>query len=233
MSYFDDMHLIQSYTTSYVYWTYVYPSIECLSYLSQTNQTIQNIISFMCDSVIIPSRNFPQIPREVKENLSQKKKSSKKCHLRELEAVPSGAPFGQINPICLFLPAVIYFRWFLALLMLFEVLYPLQILQDIYFRNKSVWKSLCWFYVKVILHMWAHHKNKTLKNASVYFRSPFHAISAEFCALCRNENCMNRIGKLQQIRMHKFLRQCNYMKRVVTWIRAFSEVSNMPESQVW
>ncbi|KAL6421014.1 hypothetical protein ACFW04_013564 [Cataglyphis niger] len=123
-----------------------------------------------------------QIPKEVKE------KSLKKRHLTELEPVPPGAPFGQINPICLFLPAIIYFRWFLALLMLFEV----------------------------TLHVWAHHKNKSLKDASVYFRSPFHDISAEFCALCQSETCMNRVGKMHQIRMHKFLRQCNYMKRVVT-----------------
>ncbi|XP_036151250.1 uncharacterized protein LOC105831841 isoform X2 [Monomorium pharaonis] len=122
-----------------------------------------------------------QIPKEVKE------KTLKKRYL-ELEPVPTGASFGQINPVCLFLPAIIYFRWFLALLMLLEV----------------------------ILHMWAHHKNKTLKNANVYFRSPFHDISAEFCALCQNETCMNRVGKMHQVRMHKFLRQCNYMKRVVT-----------------
>ncbi|XP_050464329.1 uncharacterized protein LOC126858222 [Cataglyphis hispanica] len=123
-----------------------------------------------------------QIPKEVKE------KSLKKCHLTELEPVPPGTSFGQINPICLFLPAIIYFRWFLALLMIFEV----------------------------TLHVWAHHKNKSLKDASVYFRSPFHDISAEFCALCQSETCMNRVGKMHQIRMHKFLRQCNYMKRVVT-----------------
>ncbi|KOC61532.1 hypothetical protein WH47_05136 [Habropoda laboriosa] len=71
-------------------------------------------------------------------------------------------------------------------------------------------------FLEVSLHVWAHHKNKALKNANVYFRSPFHAISSEFCALCQNETCMNRVGKMQQIRMHKFLRQCNYMKRVVT-----------------
>lgn len=135
------------------------------------------------DNTIRGHRRVPfQIPKEIKE------KSLKKRHLTELEPVPVGASFGQINPICLFLPAIIYFRWFLALLMLFEV----------------------------ILHMWAHHKNKALKDASVYFRSPFHDISAEFCALCQNETCMNRVGKLHQIRMHKFLRQCNYMKRVVT-----------------
>lgn len=107
----------------------------------------------------------------------------------DLEPVPPGATFGQVNPVCLFFLAVLCFCWFLPVLMFLEM----------------------------SLHIWAHHKNKTLKDANVYFRSPFHGISSEFCALCQNETCMNRVGKMQQIRMHKFLRQCNYMKRVVTW----------------
>lgn len=138
----------------------------------------------------------------------------------ELEPVPAGASFGQINPVCLFLPAIIYFRWFLVLLMLFEVL-----LKFWKFFNEII---QIWCYIiifKVILHVWAHHKNKTLKNANVYFRSPFHDISAEFCALCQNETCMNRVRKMHQIRMHKFLRQCNYMKRVVTWFNQEASVS--------
>ncbi|KAL6421015.1 hypothetical protein ACFW04_013564 [Cataglyphis niger] len=153
-----------------------------------------------------------QIPKEVKE------KSLKKRHLTELEPVPPGAPFGQINPICLFLPAIIYFRWFLALLMLFEVNKNIESFKKMFtFVNIVVKADLsCCFHIKVTLHVWAHHKNKSLKDASVYFRSPFHDISAEFCALCQSETCMNRVGKMHQIRMHKFLRQCNYMKRVVT-----------------
>ncbi|KAK1118631.1 hypothetical protein K0M31_014936 [Melipona bicolor] len=130
-----------------------------------------------------------QIPKEVKETLSIKDGSLRKSeNLMDLEPVPVGASFGQVNPICLFFLAVLCFRWFLPILMFFEM----------------------------SLHVWAHHKNKTLKDANVYFRSPFHGISSEFCALCQNETCMNRVGKMQQIRMHKFLRQCNYMKRVVT-----------------
>lgn len=138
----------------------------------------------------VRSRRIPfQIPKEVKQSLSNKERHLKKQEkLMGLEPVSVGAPFGQINPICLFLPAVVYFRWFLVLLMVFEV----------------------------VLHVWAHHKNKTLKHSSVYFQSPLHGISSEFCALCQNETCMNRVGKMQQVRMHKFLRQCNYMKRVVT-----------------
>ncbi|XP_017794253.1 PREDICTED: uncharacterized protein LOC108575851 [Habropoda laboriosa] len=130
-----------------------------------------------------------QIPKEVKETLSAKDGSLKKSeNLMELEPVPVGSSFGQINPVCLFFLAILCCRWCLPVLMFLEV----------------------------SLHVWAHHKNKALKNANVYFRSPFHAISSEFCALCQNETCMNRVGKMQQIRMHKFLRQCNYMKRVVT-----------------
>lgn len=134
------------------------------------------------------SKKVPfQIPKQVKDNMMPKKSGCKLDNM-EMEPVPIGSSFGQVNPICLFLPAVIYSRWFLVLLMIFEV----------------------------ILHVWAHRKNKLLKNASVYFRSPFHAISSEFCALCQNETCMYQVGKLQQKRMHKFFRQCNYMKRIVT-----------------
>lgn len=93
-----------------------------------------------------------------------------------------------MNPIFLFLPAIIYFRWFAASLMLFEV----------------------------IFHGWTHHKNKSLKNSDVYYRSPFYGITAEFCALCQDETRMDKVGKMQKIRLHKFLRHCNYMKRAVT-----------------
>ncbi|XP_014486169.1 PREDICTED: uncharacterized protein LOC106750367 [Dinoponera quadriceps] len=174
----------------------IHPLIDTCNHQVDSTTTVNNAetgepeVSLVEQSSAVRGhlRRVPfQIPKEVKKSLSEKN-SSRKRHLMEQEPVPAGASFGQINPICLFLPAIIYFRWFLALLMLFEV----------------------------VLHVWAHHKNKALKNASVYFRSPFHDISAEFCALCQSETCMNRVGKMHQIRMHKFLRQCNYMKRVVT-----------------
>ncbi|XP_012266239.2 uncharacterized protein LOC105691966 [Athalia rosae] len=97
-------------------------------------------------------------------------------------------PFGQTSPIMLLIPIIFYFRWVIVVLMCLEC----------------------------FLHIWAHHKNKYLKDADVYFRSPFHSISSEFCALCQSKTCMDRIGKMQAIRADKFLRQCNYMKRVVT-----------------
>ncbi|XP_012279466.1 uncharacterized protein LOC105699213 [Orussus abietinus] len=131
-----------------------------------------------------------QIPREFKDGLAGMEGSSRtrRPSDADMEPVPVGTSFGQINPVLLFLPAIVYSCWFLVLLTIFEV----------------------------VCHVWAHHKNKILKDANVYFRSPFHSISSEFCALCQSENCMNRVEKLQEIRMHKFLRQCYYMKRAVT-----------------
>ncbi|XP_033223723.1 uncharacterized protein LOC117177251 [Belonocnema kinseyi] len=127
-----------------------------------------------------------KIPREVRENYAPAKKISEDC--MDIESVLEGDSFGQINPICLFLPAIIYCKWCIAILLVMET----------------------------ILHVYSHRKNKILKDPSVYYQSPFHGISSQFCALCQSETCMNRVGKMQQARMHRFLRQCNYMKRVVT-----------------
>ncbi|XP_043286390.1 uncharacterized protein [Venturia canescens] len=146
-----------------------------------------------------------QIPREVKDQLNTLEKEKRKKRRQEkpgkgrrrsdredekfIDVEPvSGTSFAQTNPIFLFLVAIVYFRWILALFTIFEV----------------------------VFHIWTHHKNKRLKNTNVFFRSPFHGVTSEFCALCQNENCMDKVGKIQEIRMHKFLRQCNYMKRAVT-----------------
>ncbi|XP_076248633.1 uncharacterized protein LOC143188315 [Calliopsis andreniformis] len=163
--------------------------IRWLDYSVNNAETGEPEISLVGSDTSRSRRMRFQIPKEVKETLSTKESFSKRHrNLMELEPVPIVSPFDQLRPICILLLAIVCFRWLIPVLMLFEI----------------------------SLHAWAHHKNKTLKNASVYFRSPFHPISSEFCALCQNETCMNRVGKMQQIRMHKFLRQCNYMKRVVT-----------------
>lgn len=69
---------------------------------------------------------------------------------------------------------------------------------------------------ELIFHAWTHHKNKSLKDSDVYFRSPFHGITAEFCVRCQETTRMDKVGKIQQARLHRFLHQCNYMKRAVT-----------------
>ncbi|XP_043468511.1 uncharacterized protein LOC122502489 [Leptopilina heterotoma] len=125
-----------------------------------------------------------QIPKDIQKSISKKKYDK----FKDIDSIPDGETFCRINPVCLFLPAIIYFRWFVAVLFLMEV----------------------------ILHVYSHRKNKSLKDSNVYYQSPFHGISSEFCALCQSETCMNRVDKMQQARMHRFLKQCNYMKRVVT-----------------
>ncbi|XP_074100705.1 uncharacterized protein LOC141528520 isoform X2 [Cotesia typhae] len=131
--------------------------------------------------------NYHNIPREIKEELlSKQEKNLSDKRLKDLLPLREGTAFGEINPVFLFLPAIIYFKWFAISLMIFEV----------------------------IFHGWSHHKNKSLKD--VYYRSPFHGITSEYCALCQFETCMIRVEKMQQIRMHKFLYDCNYMKRAVT-----------------
>lgn len=58
---------------------------------------------------------FFQIPKHMQKTPKLRKKKI------PMEPVPVGASFGQINPIFLFLPAIVYFRWFTVLLMGFEV----------------------------------------------------------------------------------------------------------------
>ncbi|XP_057333324.1 uncharacterized protein LOC130672670 [Microplitis mediator] len=128
-----------------------------------------------------------QIPREIREELlSKQEKNLSDRRLKDLLPPCEGTSFAEINPVFLFLPAIIYFKWFAIMLMIFEV----------------------------IFHGWSHHKNKSLND--VYYRSPLHGITSEYCAVCQSETRMSRIGKMQQIRLHKFLQQCNYMKRAVT-----------------
>ncbi|XP_011299653.1 uncharacterized protein [Fopius arisanus] len=128
-----------------------------------------------------------QIPRKIKEELSSKENAkNKKQGLAD--PLPEGTSFAQTNPVFLFLPAIFYCRWFALGLTVFEVLF----------------------------HRWTHYKNKSLRDSDVEFRSPFYGITSEFCALCQYETRMDKVGKMQQIRMHKFLKQCHYMKRAVT-----------------
>lgn len=70
--------------------------------------------------------------------------------------------------------------------------------------------------LEVTIHMWAHKKNKTLTNKSVYYKSPMHIVASEFCAKCRDERTMDKVGKLQDKRAHRFKCHYEYVKRIVT-----------------
>lgn len=70
--------------------------------------------------------------------------------------------------------------------------------------------------LEVVIHMWAHRKNKTLVDKGIYYRSPMHVVASEFCARCRDQRTMDKIGKIQDKRAHRFKCHYEYVKRVVT-----------------
>ncbi|XP_050093305.1 uncharacterized protein LOC126576182 [Anopheles aquasalis] len=73
--------------------------------------------------------------------------------------------------------------------------------------------------VEVILHMWAHRKNAAAAAAAsgdshrpdVYYRSPMHVVTRNFCEVCRHERLMGRVGKLQDVRLKQMQ---NYFRKV-------------------
>lgn len=71
--------------------------------------------------------------------------------------------------------------------------------------------------VEILIHMWAHKKNKKLRHTNRYYQSPFHIFVCEFCKLCIDENAANKITKLQDKRHSRFAKYgIEYVRRVVT-----------------
>lgn len=66
-------------------------------------------------------------------------------------------------------------------------------------------------FVEMILHVWAHRKTGTNGNPAVYYRSPMHVVTRNFCEVCRHERLMGRVGKLQDVRMKQMQ---NYFRKV-------------------
>ncbi|KAH8305719.1 hypothetical protein KR059_008139, partial [Drosophila kikkawai] len=58
--------------------------------------------------------------------------------------------------------------------------------------------------IEIFLHMMSHHKNSLTMQKGLYFRSPLHVLSSQFCAVCRTESDSkyNRIFDL----LHKQMR---------------------------
>lgn len=58
--------------------------------------------------------------------------------------------------------------------------------------------------VEICLHVWAHKKNSRNTNENIYFRSPLHIATAQFCAICRNQTEMDQVSKLQDKRQQNW-----------------------------
>uniref|UniRef100_V5G5Z9 Uncharacterized protein n=1 Tax=Anoplophora glabripennis TaxID=217634 RepID=V5G5Z9_ANOGL len=71
--------------------------------------------------------------------------------------------------------------------------------------------------LETILHCWVHKINKTLKSDGVYYQSPLHGITKEFCSRCREFDAVEQIGKLQDVRSSKLTKYgLESIRRVVT-----------------
>lgn len=58
--------------------------------------------------------------------------------------------------------------------------------------------------IEVLLHVWAHSKNATNDNINIYYRSPLHPLTLQFCTLCREEVIEVQVNKMQEERFKKF-----------------------------
>ncbi|GAB0093210.1 uncharacterized protein DMENIID0001_082860 [Sergentomyia squamirostris] len=73
------------------------------------------------------------------------------------------------------------------------------------------------FTVETLLHIWAHRRNSRNMNPCIYYRSPLHVISSQFCAICRSESSMKRVKKIQDERMRiRRLHQFDFVTRTLT-----------------
>lgn len=81
----------------------------------------------------------------------------------------------------------------------------LFLIPSLFFFFKTT--ALLLLFCELILHIWAHRKNRTNLNDGVYYRSPMHVISSEFCALCRHSKNMAEVSKIQDGRRAEKLRQ--------------------------
>lgn len=55
-------------------------------------------------------------------------------------------------------------------------------------------------FVEIFLHVWAHKKNARNTDENIYYRSPLHIITSQFCASCLHKRQMDKVSKLQEKR---------------------------------
>ncbi|KAJ3662696.1 hypothetical protein Zmor_007031 [Zophobas morio] len=71
--------------------------------------------------------------------------------------------------------------------------------------------------IEVIIHVWAHRKNKLIRHKNLYYQSPLHIICKEYCGACKEEESKIKITKFQEKRADKFKKYgFEYFKRIVT-----------------
>lgn len=116
-----------------------------------------------------------------------------------------------------------------------EYYYPLRIEQKLLGETRNIspavfliptlflfpfpaWLTVITIIIELCLHMWAHKTNKHCKDSHLRYRSPLHAFTSQFCALCNSKRSMQKIGRLQDARALKVYsrkpKYCTYVEKV-------------------
>ncbi|XP_017844364.1 uncharacterized protein LOC108601008 isoform X1 [Drosophila busckii] len=64
--------------------------------------------------------------------------------------------------------------------------YLLVLIPTLFCWNFMVYALLA--LLECVLHMMSHHKNSLTMQKDLYFRSPLHMLTSQFCAICRTES---------------------------------------------
>lgn len=66
--------------------------------------------------------------------------------------------------------------------------YRMLLLPTLFFFN--VYAAVIVMILEIFFHFWAHFKNGVNMNKDIYYRSPLHVMTSQFCARCRSESEM-------------------------------------------
>lgn len=58
--------------------------------------------------------------------------------------------------------------------------------------------------LETFLHIRCHKKNKKLTDPNLYYRSPFHVITSNFCGVCRETEMASKIVQMQDKRRFRY-----------------------------
>lgn len=60
--------------------------------------------------------------------------------------------------------------------------------------------ALVLLFCELVLHIWAHRVNSSNKDETIFYRSPLHLITSQFCAKCTSQVEMKKLSLIQDRR---------------------------------
>lgn len=71
--------------------------------------------------------------------------------------------------------------------------------------------------IELSIHVWAHKKNCRNLNPNIYYRSPLHIFTSQFCIVCRHESSMDQVIKLQDQRSKHWRLSLKNVAKNIYW----------------